>query len=439
MLGGGPVNALTTDILVQIAYAVGIGLLVGLEREHADISEESEDDGTEAKVAAHTVILGARTFALISLLGWVSALASEQWGWIAPVAFAAVAALVGIQYFAVRTEGMGMTTEVAALVVFASGMLVRDNRPVAVGLALVTTLLLVSKPLVRNFVARMRRVEITATLQLLVLLAIVLPMLPAEPQDPWGVLPPQKIGLFVILIGGIGYVGYVLTRLFGKRRSAGLTGVLGGLTSSTAVTAAMAQQARNDPGMQVPGQLATFLANAMMFVRVLVVTAVLSRKVALALAPPLVVMGLVMLAGAVWKWRVTEDAPTGEGDRGPRLQNPFALVPALKWGVVLCAVLLLAHFAQATLGDSGFLVAAAASGLADVDAITLAATSQAAGGTLSVDIASLAIAIAVISNTIVKGGIAWFAGGRPFGRDVLKIFAGSMAAGAAIAVRVLLF
>jgi len=152
-----------------------------------------------------------------------------------------------------------------------------------------------------------------------------------------------------------------------------------------------------------------------------------------------VVMGLVMLAGAVWKWRVMEDAPTGEGDGAPRLQNPFALVPALKWGVVLCAVLLLAHFAQATLGDNGFLVAAAASGLADVDAITLAATSQAAGGTLSVDIASLAIAIAVISNTIVKGGIALFAGGRPFGRDVVKIFAASMAAGAAIAVRVLLF
>lgn len=431
-------NALTTDILVQIAYAVGIGLLVGLEREHADISEEAPD-GTESRIAPHTVILGARTFALISLLGWVSALGSEQWSWVAPVAFAAVASLVGIQYLSVRTEGMGMTTEIAALVVFASGMLVRDNRPVAVGLALVTTLLLVSKPLVRSFVARMRRVEITATLQLLVLLAIVLPMLPEEPQDPWGVLPPRKIGLFVILIGGIDYVGYVLTRLFGKRRSAGLTGILGGLTSSTAVTAAMAQQARTDAEMQVPGQLATFLANAMMFARVLVVTAVLSRKVALALAPPLVAMGLVMLGGALWKWRAMESTPVGDGDGAPRLQNPFALVPALKWGVVLCAVLLLAHFAQATLGDSGFLVAAAASGLVDVDAITLAATSQAASGSLTVDLASLAIAIAVISNTIVKGGIALFAGGRLFGRDVVKIFAGSMAVGAAIAVRVLLF
>ncbi len=432
-------SALTTDVLVQIAYAVGIGLLVGLEREHADISDGT-GDGAARDARPHTVILGARTFALISMLGWVSALGGEQWPWIAPVAFAAVAALVGIQYFAVRSEGMGMTTEVAALVVFALGMLVRDYRPVAVGLALVTTLLLVSKPLVRSFVVRMRRVEITATLQLLVLLAIVLPMLPEAPQDPWGVLPPRKIGLFVVLIGGIGYVGYVLTRLFGKRRSAGLTGILGGLTSSTAVTAAMAQQARSDEGMRVPGQLATFLANAMMFVRVLVVTAVLSRKVALALAPPLVGMGLVMLGGALWKWRTMDaTAPDGEAEGAPQLQNPFALVPALKWGVVLCAVLLLAHFAQETLGDSGFLVAAAASGLADVDAITLAATSQAAGGGLTIGIASLAIAIAVISNTIVKGGIAVFAGGRPFGTDVAKVFTGSMAVGAAIALRVLLF
>jgi uncharacterized membrane protein (DUF4010 family) len=298
---------------------------------------------------------------------------------------------------------------------------------------------LVSKPWIVGFVTRMRRVELTATLQLLILLAIVLPMLPSEPVDPWNILPPRKIGLFVILIGGIGYVGYVLTRILGRRRSAGLTGVVGGLTSSTAVTVSMAQQARAEHGMRVAGQMSVFLANAMMFPRVLLVTALLSTTVAAALAPPLVAMGLVMLGGAVWKWRAMsrETGHTGT-DKEPPIKNPFALLPALTWGAILCAVLVLAHFAYVLLGDSGVLVAALASGLADVDAITLAVTTQASQGTLGAGTASLAISIAIISNTVVKGTIAMVAGGRSFGRDVAVIFAASMAAGGLIALRVLL-
>jgi len=439
------VDRLPTELLVEVLYAVGIGIVVGLEREHSDVSGELAPEDSPAQhgmgPASDRVPMGVRTFALVSLFGWVMAYAGEQWPWLPPVGLAGVGGLIAVQYVIHRQAGHGLTTEVAALVVCASGMLVHHDKPLAVTLALATTLLLISKPWVRELVVKLRRVELTATLQLLVLLGIVLPMLPTEPIDPWDALPPRKIGLFVVLIGGISWIGYVLSRVLGRRRSAGLTGLVGGLASSTATTAAMAQAAARDPAMRLPGQMAVFLANAVMCARVLVIAAVISRVVAAELAVPVAGMGVVMLGGALWKWRAQADAaPSVAGDdHEPVFRNPFALLPALKWGAFLCAVLLLAVVARDLLGERGILLAAGASGLADVDAITIAVSGQAGGGDLAVALASLAVAIAIASNTVVKAGIAWVGAGRSFGADIAKVFVVSMAVGAVLALRPLIF
>ena len=437
-------DGLSVDLLVELLYAVGIGVVVGLEREHAEAASEvgpqetPEQHGIEP--AGEQPPMGVRTFALLSLLGWILAVGAGAWPWLVPVGLAAAAGLVGAQYVVHRQAGLGLTTEVAALVICVAGMLVHHDRGLAVAVALATTLLLISKPFVRGMVVKLRRAELTSTLQLLVLLGIVLPMLPTEPVDPWAALPPRKIGLFVVLIGGISWIGYVLSRVLGKRRSSALTGIVGGLASSTATTAAMAQAAARDPHMRLPGQMAVFLANAVMVVRVLVVAAVISRTVAVELAVPLAGMGLVLLAGAVWKWRavVAADA-TGpvaeEDDDTPMFTNPFALLPAIKWALILVAVLLLAYFAHEFLGERGVLLAAAASGLADVDAINIAVSQQAEGGELSVAIAILAVAIAVASNTVVKAVIAWLGAGRAFGRDIAVVFAIAMITGAGLALR----
>jgi len=326
-----------------------------------------------------------------------------------------------------------LTTEVAALVTFGIGMAVERDRMLAIALGLTTTLLLVSKPWVRTFVPRLKRMDLVATLQLLILVAIVLPVLPSEASDPWGVLAPRRIGIFVVLIAGISYVGYVLHRLLGDRNSAGITGLVGGLASSTAVTVAMSQRVRADQSFREPAQLAICLASAVMFVRVIVVCYLVDATVARALFAPLGAMALVTGGAALLVARRIRKASAG-GDRSSiELANPFSLLPALKWGLVFAAVLVATAAARDAFGDAGAVASAAIAGLVDVDAVTLATARQASEGGLPVGSAALAITNAVVANTVVKGGIAWASGGRRLARGLSLAFAVTIAVGLAIA------
>jgi uncharacterized membrane protein (DUF4010 family) len=429
-----------SQTIVEAGYAVAIGLVIGFEREHNAITEKLTPlDVPGEKTpspAPDDVILGSRTFSLLCLGGWLVALLGDRYPAMVPVGMIALVGMTVAQYVMATRRGtsLGMTTEAAVAVTVMIGALVHTDRTLAVTLALGTVLLLVSKPWMRAALLKLRRLEVIATVQLLVAVAIVLPLLPVSPMDPWQAIPPRKLGVFVVLIAAVEYVGYVLHRLLGAARGAAVAGLLGGLTSSTAVTAAMARQARQQPASLAAGQLATFLANAVMGTRVAVVAAALSPAVALRLAAPMAVFVAVLLGGAMWRWRRGGAPAAGAPpDETLTLRNPFALVPALTWGAVPCAVLLLTTLAQRYLGDSGILLAAVAGGLADVDAITLAASRQAGDGVLPVETAALAITLAVASNTLVKGGIAWIGGGRAFGRGVVACFALALLLSSAVA------
>jgi len=421
----------TSNLLVEGAYALGIGLLVGIERQH-HIDLEHVEEGEDRDRP-----LGVRTFALLSVLGWLAAVLGDQWSWLPAVALVAVAGLVIGQYVTRTATSGGLTTEIAAVIVFCLGMLVRIDRSITVTAGLAVTALLVSKSWLHAWVDKLRRVDLTSTLQLLIAWAVLLPLLPKEPVDPWDALPPHKIGWLVILLAGIDYVGYVSRRMFGARRGAGITGLLGGLTSSTAVTVSMARMGRDD-AMRIPGQLSVFLANFVMFPRVVVVAAVISPAVATVLLIPMAAMALAMLGGAWWKWRASSEVADGGDDKSDELQNPLALWPAVRWAVILSAVFVLSKLAHDYLGSAGLYIASGAAGLADVDAITLAVAGQVSQGALPGHVAGLAVAIAVISNTIVKGGIAVFSGGRRFGADIAKLFTVSVVVGVAAALLLLL-
>jgi uncharacterized membrane protein (DUF4010 family) len=412
--------------LLDAGAAMAVGLVIGLEREHREI---------EHQPAPVEALLGARTFTLLSLLGWLCAVLGEPFPWLPAAAAIAVGGLAVASFLATAREDRGLTTEVAGLVTFALGMLAHRDRALAVALGLATTVLLIAKPWVTALVPKLRRVDLTSTLQLLVVLAVVLPLLPTEARDPWRVLSPRRIGLFIALIAAVDYVGYVLHRAFGSRRGAGLTGLVGGLASSTAVTVAMARAGAGSEAMRLPGQLATLLASAVMGLRVLVLLTVVGRSLLPEAGPPMLALSAALAAGAAWKWRQLSHAGAAHRGGKPELEirNPMQLTAALKWGLFLIAILVLSALGQQLLGSKGVLAAGVLSGLADVDAITIALGRRAADGDLSAHVAALAITLAAVTNTAVKAGIALASGGRRFGRDVAVVcaLAGVAAVGAA--------
>jgi uncharacterized membrane protein (DUF4010 family) len=252
------------------------------------------------------------------------------------------------------------------------------------------------------------------------------------------VFNPYKTLFLIILISGISFVGYFLTRFLGPRRGLGITGILGGLASSTALTAAMSNQVKAVPELIGPATAATVAGNATMYVRVLVVVAVLDQALALRLAWPLGVMALVAIGGAVFFWlryRTHDGGASSPSTSKPlTLQNPFSLGPALKFGVFFVFILFVARLAKDQLGDQGLYLASVVSGLADVDAITLSLLEQTRAGALAQSVATVGITIAVVANSIVKSGIALYTGGWKFGRRVGLCLMAATLAGLAVSL-----
>ena len=424
--------------LVQMAYALGIGLLIGLERSMTsgsvapgDGSAEDPDPGPDptgepprpapsARTEEPGDNLGVRTFSVLSVVGFGAALAGERIAFIPPAALMGVCALLVAMYLRARERGPGITTEASALGVCVLGMLCRHQPEVAGALALVVTMLLAAKRLAHETAARMRRVELIDTIKFLVIILIILPMLPDRTVDPYGIFNPYKVGFLVVLISGISFVGYFLTRILGAQRGLGITGILGGLTSSTAVTAAMATEARRAPELLSICAFSTVAANATMFVRVLVVVGVLDRPLAFHLAWAVGTMSMVAAVAALLLWARASKGERGTAGGGDtmKLKNPFSIVPALKFGGFFVGILFAAKVAKDYLGHGGIYAAAAVSGLADVDAITLTIAEQTQTGDLDRTVGAAGVIIAVVSNSVVKSCIAIYQGGWRFGRTV---------------------
>ncbi len=445
--------ALDWTLLLELSYALGIGVLIGLERSldatapvevhvdaeasvHADAEQLHADDADTDE--SDVDLIGVRTFAVLSLAGYASAVAADQFPLTVPVVLAGVALLILAMYRRTSEVGDGITTECAALMTCALGVLCRYEPQIAGVIGLILTAILASKRFTWETVGKMRRVELTDTLKFLAIILIVLPLLPNRALDPFGAFNPYKVGFLVVLISGIGFVGYFLTRILGAQRGLGLTGIVGGLTSSTAVTAAMALEARNQPHLRAACAVATLAANATMFVRVLVVVALLDRSLAMQLAWPIGAMSVVAcgFALALWLLGSKKASPDGADDNHAevKLKNPFSLGPAIKFAVFFVAILFVAKLAKTHFGDTGLYAASALSGLADVDAIMLSIAAQTSESALARDVGALGITIAVVSNSVVKTGISIYSGGWEFGRVVALALGGATLAGLVVAI-----
>jgi uncharacterized membrane protein (DUF4010 family) len=412
--------------------AVALGLMMGLERERHGFERTQEEQGDPQhrrgadRAEAPHGSLGARTFALLTLLGWISVKVGGE-GLAMPITVLALTALmIGLFYHETTGSDRGLTTEIAALAAPLLGMLLTRDALLAVAVAVIVTLLLLSKPWFRAWIPKLHREDLTAAMQLLLVFAILLPLLPVRTLDPWGVLSPRKVGWMVALIASVDFLGYALNRVLGTRRGALMTGLVGGLVSSTVVTVTMSRRAREDMALQGAGQVAVMLACSVMGLRVAILAGVVGGPLlARPLALPMAAMVLVLLGCSAWIYR--SGAMQIGGEEMP-VKNPFHLKRAAAWGLALATVLLVSAAARAWFGDRGLLIAAGLSGLADVDPITLAVSSQVRGVGLPATTAILAIILAIAANTLAKVGFAWISGGRAFGQKLALMLGASLAA-----------
>ncbi|NKQ36165.1 MAG: MgtC/SapB family protein [Chloroflexi bacterium] len=399
----------------RFGAALLIGALLGTEREFVQQRKDSPD------------FAGIRTFSLIALLGAVTAFMIPDFGiFPAVLALGGLVLLIAASYFSILTQThkeAGITTEVAVMLTFLLGALVMGEQgTVAIALSVVTALLLSLKGRLHHAIRQMSAEDLRVVLQFALVAAVILPLLPNWPIDPWGLLNPFKIWLVVVLVSGIGFVGYVLMKTLGASRGINLTGLLGGLVSSTATTISFSSASRETPAISSHYSQAVILSSSIMFPRMLLLVLVIYPPLLYAVGIPL---GAMLATGMVVVFLLQRqrkaDGQASE-EQALKLAHPLKLSTAIKFGLFFTVILLIVEFAQGAFGEVGVYVTSALAGLTDVDAITLSVTQLVENDQLQLRVAGTAVLIAAIMNTIVKGFIAYSSGSPELRRIVVSAF-----------------
>mgnify|MGYP006420697907 CR=1 FL=1 len=398
------------QLFYRFGVALVVGFLIGLQREYA-YRRKGESEGKREQEGE--LMAGARTFPIIALLGAVAALGGRELESALPVAGAtlAVSILLAVSHYRqAHGRAMGLTTEIAALVSFFTGALCYWGfLPLAAALGVATAVLLSLKVQTHTLARQISSEDVYATLKFAVITVIVLPLLPQTGYGPapFDVLVPYNVWLMVVLISGISFMGYVLIKVVGPRRGIGLTGVLGGVASSTAVTLSIAGRSRDTEGLDRPFALALLLAWTIMLARVIIEVAVVHPPLLRTVWIP--VLG-VFVVSLLYCGYLYYTQPAGEDRDPPTVKNPFRLGPAITFGALYAIILVASNGAQAYFGDAGIYLSSVVAGLADVDAITLSMARLHGAGQLAGPTATRAILIAAAANTLLKGGIVALAG-----------------------------
>jgi uncharacterized membrane protein (DUF4010 family) len=363
------------------------GTAVGLERQWS-----GHADGPSARFG------GIRTF---TMLGAVSGLS----GWLltvdqraaATVLLAGAIAVIVAAYAAASRRDVDATTEVAALVVIAAGVFAGlGSFRLASGIIALLSLLLIEKSRLHSMVARIDDVSLRAAVRFGVMALVILPLLPSGPYGPLGGIRPRELWALVLFFSGLSFLGYVARRAVGSGQGYFATGLIGGLMSSTNVTFTFARASRTQPAIGRELAFGAVAANAMLFPRVLVATAVLNAPLAPLLAPyfllPAIIAAGVAALGARTVSAVESDGTTRH--------NPLQPLEALRMAALFQIVLMAVHLANRTWGATGIVTTAALLGLTDVDALTMSMARGA--GAASLELAARAIAIGVAANTALK-------------------------------------
>ena len=402
---------LELNVFYRLAAAIGIGLIIGLQREHTFF------DATDHHPA------GVRTFSMVGFSGAIAACLSGLLNSAAPfvTGFVVIGLLLAASHVAFglsHKEGSaGITTSVALILVYLLGAMCWFNLLLESCVGMVVMLLLLSaKEQLHGFANRISSEDILAAVKFAVITLLILPFLPNQAYGPEGlqVLNPHTIWLFVVFISGIGLVGYVLIKIVGPGKGIWLTGLLGGIASSTALTLNLAGRSRDNESYASDFTLGIVLSWAVMYVRLYLICVFLSTSLARPLALPLLLPAVPALAYAAYIKLGARNHR--ESDAG--FSNPFKLLPAIKFGVVFTCVMFVANAARVYLGAGALLACSFLGGAAEMDAVAFSVIDMNLKAGLPVRELILALLLASIANTLTKGGMVFFLGAKSMRKPI---------------------
>ncbi|NTV24287.1 MAG: MgtC/SapB family protein [Nanoarchaeota archaeon] len=391
-------------LFYKFFLALSLGALIGVEREKS----QQHHQGTD--------FAGIRTFMLLSMLGATAAyISSLFFDWILAVILVCVVIVIlaGYVISSLLNKHAGMTTELSAILAFTIGILCIGATPeLPITLAIVTTMILSFKQHLHQFVYNLKSEEFFDTLKFILIAFVVLPLLKnIEPFGPYDSINLYEIWLMVVFVSGFSFVGYILMKHFGSKKGVLLTGMLGGILSSTAVVTMLASKSKEDEKNSRAYVTASAVACATMFLRLLVEMTILNISIIEKLAFPVILISIAgyLAVSLLWKKESVDASLT--------FKSPLMLEPALKFGLFYGLVQVAANISAAFLGSKGLLVAALISGVADVDAVAIY-VARSSYATLPVGI--MAIILAGTINTVTKIFIGRVFGSSEFGSGITK-------------------
>lgn len=393
------------DETLGLLVALGCGLLIGLEREQ----ERSQDDHPGRHIA------GVRTCGLLALAGAIAAI-------LGPVALAVVGGFVALMvvagYHRSSGEHPGLTTEVSLILTVLIGVLAMRSAPLAAALAVVTTVLLQSKQWLHRFAREtLSETELNDALLLLASALIVLPILPDGPIGPFESLNLRRLWLLVVLVMAINAAGYTAIRVLGPKLGLPLTGLAGGFVSSSATIGSMAQRSKQSSDLARGCAAAGMASNISTLVLLAILLTAGDRAVLLQLAPGLLLGGVLTLGyAALLAWHAGREGLNAE-DSLP--ERPFHFGHALAFAALIGVVLVVSQLLNQWLGSGGSLMTALAAGFADAHAVAISMSQLAAGGSLESGTASIAVLLALTSNTVTKAVLSIGGGNQAFNKAML--------------------
>jgi uncharacterized membrane protein (DUF4010 family) len=374
----------TTEL--RLALALALGFLVGLERESTKIEQGS------------IIFGGVRTYPIIGLLGFGCAwLQRSGVGFMLPVGLMVMGGLAAIAYATKTKAGHhGFTSEASALLTFVVGAVaLLADVWIAMAIAVVNTVLLSEKAELETYLDSFNKVEFLAVVKFILVTVIILPVLPNQEYTQFG-LNPTRIWQIVILVSSIGFVGYFLSKRFGNKVSLWLSGVVGGIVSSTATTVALGRIARKSPEHSGMALQASILASSMMYLRILVLILVINPAFLPAMWWRLT---LLFLVGVVLSFRIRPSGESEEMAEFPNLHNPFEIRPSIVFALMFVVLMVVTKLIEQRLGSTGLFLLSAVVGFTDITPYILSLLHPSAQMARSV---ILALMIAMMSNTTAK-------------------------------------